>query len=99
MIADVDGNGVDDVVRWLPTGDTAGLWEVSYGGRTGWQQLGSISWPATSQSMHPAYSVHGYVGHFTGAPAADLLSVDLTRFSSILNRATASFSPYSLFAY
>ena len=48
LIADVDGNGIDDVVRFKLTGFTSGRWEVSWDGRTDWQTLKNVTWQSTS---------------------------------------------------
>jgi hypothetical protein len=99
LIADLDGNGVADIVRFSRTGPVDGRWEVSWDGRTGWQSLGALDWPAALQTAAPSSSIRGYVGRFTGATHADLLSVDFTRFSKILDRAGSRLVDYGRYAY
>jgi hypothetical protein len=99
LIADLDGDGIDDIARYSSTGPLSGKWEVSWGGRSTWNTLANLAWPSTLQNMAPALNVRGYVGRFGGAVHKDLLTVDFTRLSQRLDRARNRFVPYGRYAY
>jgi hypothetical protein len=101
LIADLDGDRKADVVRYTATSPIRGTWEVSRDGRTGWQELASMSWPEIWREHSPSARVRGYVGRFS-APLGgqDLLSPDvLTRQGRLLNKAAKSFDFYSPYAF
>ena len=99
LITDIDGNGRDDVLRYVATSTISGRWDVSRDGRTGWQPLASQTWPVGLSPIAPAYSVFGLVGRFDTANSGDLLSVDYSRHSQIFSPATGGFTEYSTSAY
>ena len=85
LIADVDGNGTDDVVRFKVTGATSGRWEVSWDGRSDWQTLKNVTW----QSTYPAAPhLHVFAGRFDDSPGADLLFLDDSRRGLLYSKAT-----------
>src|SRR5438874_11216030 len=55
LITDLNGNGQDDILRWVATSEITGRWEVSWDGRTVWQSLAPVAWPITDQFEYPAY--------------------------------------------
>jgi len=99
LIADLDGKGTDDIVRY--NGSTQSL-EVSVGGRTGWQRLVGLS---------PLEAGGGlFAGHFNGSKAAQLLRIgaaafpfvnddEVLRRGQIFSRASGAFTPYGIYAY
>lgn len=105
LIADLDGNGVDDIARFTTDGPVKGKWEVSWNGQSKWLTLAALTWPVkffpnTQQILNLSSSVQGYVGRFNGAAAANLLSVDYTRLGKIWNPSSPQgFVAYGSFAY
>jgi len=106
MIGDIDADGIDDIVRYLSSEDgLTGTWQVSWGGRTGWVPLSTLSLVATkdpTDDPHPAKSVRSFVGRFNPwAGAANVLAIDNERKGHIYihAKAGAGFSPHSLYAY
>ena len=99
LITDLNGNGQDDILRWVATSEITGRWEVSWDGRTVWQSLAPVAWPITDQFEYPAYRLRAFVGRFGDTTAGDLLAVDFTRYAKIFNRATGTFAPHSIYAY
>ena len=106
MIGDIDADGIDDIVRYLPSEDgLTGTWQVSWSGRTGWAPLLTLSLVATkdpTDDPHPAKSARSFVGRFNPwAGAANVLAVDNERKGHVYIHAkgSAGFSPHSLYAY
>lgn len=105
LIADLDGNGIDDIARYAPENLTQGKWEVSWNGQTDWLLLARLHWPiaTTSTSFIPTFAastVTGYVGRFNGAAASNLLSVDYTRLGKMWNPSSPEgFVVYGRYAY
>ncbi|HET6980824.1 MAG TPA: FG-GAP-like repeat-containing protein [Myxococcaceae bacterium] len=95
IIADIDGNGRDDIVRFKPTSPTSGRLEVSWDGRTDWQTLTHVDWPPSATVPDLLL----FAGRFDGSPGAGILFVDQTRFARLYTYARGAFVPYSLFAY
>jgi len=101
LIADLDGNGADDIVRYVLENPTRGRWDVSWGGRTAWQTLTSVDYPSsvTSTDPNPAYAVRSFVGRFNDTTGSDLLVLDESRLSRIYDRGTAALVPHGDYAY
>jgi len=99
LITDLDGNGEDEILRWIPTSEVAGRWEVSWDGRSTWKVLTSMTWSPDEKSENPAYGLRAYVGRFGDTTGKDLLSLDWTRFGKIFNKTTRTFTPHSIYAY
>jgi hypothetical protein len=96
LIADVDGNGIDDVVRFRVTGFTSGRWEVSRDGRGDWQTLKNVTW----QSTYPrAPHLHVLAGRFDDSPGADLLFLDDSRLGLLYRTATDALAVHNLYPY
>jgi hypothetical protein len=106
LIADVDGNGIDDVVRLGKLGvlstapATTGFasyratWQVSWDGRSDWNDLttltGIISLPLR---LYP------FAGRFDDNAGADLLLVDDDRLGRLYSKATGQVATLNLYAY
>lgn len=75
LIADVDNDNTDDILRisggWP---GKEGGWEVSWGGRTAWQTLKNLSGLELTNK-----TLYIYAGRFDESPGADPLVVDGTR--------------------
>jgi hypothetical protein len=99
IIADINHNGSDDILRYTATSELAGKWEVSWDGRSGWQPLAIMTWPEAYQPLRPAYSVLGFAGRFSNPAETTLLVVDLTRLGRLYNKATSGLVAHSLYAY
>jgi len=96
LIADVDGNGTDDVVRFKVTGVTSGRWEVSWNGRSDWQTLKNVTW----QSTNPATPhLHAFAGRFDDSPGGDLLFLDDSRRGRLYSKATDALAVHNLYPY
>jgi hypothetical protein len=96
QIADVDGNGIDDVVRFKVTGFTSGSWEVSWDGRGDWQTLKNVTW----RSTYPrAPHLHMFAGRFDDSRGADLLFLDDSRLGLLYRRATDALAVHNLYPY
>jgi hypothetical protein len=105
LIADVNGNGTDDVVRssvvlGLPNGTTRPVsvkWEVSWDGRSGWQTLKVVG-VEPSPLLLTRPEVFLLAGRFDGARGSDLLAIDSSRFGRLysnVNRAIARLNRYA----
>ena len=95
MIGDIDADGIDDIVRYSFSEDgLTGTWQVSWGGRTGWAPLSTLSLIPTqdpTDDPHPAKRVRSFVGRFNPwAGAANVLAVDHERKGHIYIRAKDS---------
>lgn len=107
LVADLDGNGFDDIIRYSTDGLFKGKWDISWNGKSNWLPLATLTWPFNSLQVNglriipPSSSVQGYIGHFGGAAASDLLSVDFTRHSKILWKSPTfnDFVTYGNYAY
>jgi len=99
LIGDVNGDGTDDVVRFVATKATSGHWEAALNGRGHWQRLVSMTWPSASDDDHPSSSVHGYLGRFNSSTGRDLLVLDASRMSKILDRTRETLVPWGEYAY
>jgi hypothetical protein len=96
QIADVDSNGIDDVVRFKVTGFTGGSWEVSWDGRGDWQTLKNVTW----QSTYPrAPHLHVFAGRFDDSRGADLLFLDDSRLGLLYRRASDALAVHNLYPY
>lgn len=105
LIADVNGNGTDDVVRstvilGLPRGTTRPAsvkWEVSWEGRSGWQTLKVVGVEPAKLLTRP--EVYLLNGRFDGAPGSDLVAIDSTRFGRLYSNATRAIARLNRYAY
>jgi len=93
-IADLDGNGIDDVIRFKFTGvtgspvptDASGEFDVSWDGRSDWKKFRSLTWPI--QRIPPTVSY--FTGRFDNARGRDILFLDDTRFGRLFTNASTS---------
>jgi len=90
LIGDLDRDGAADIICFDAINST---WQVSWGGKTGWQQLTTMS------SSQPGARVWGYVGRFGSPAGAGLLALDTNRQSFLYTRASGSLAPYGLYHY
>jgi len=104
LIADVNGNGTDDVVRFtlvfggqIGSISTGVKWEVSWEGRGDWQTLRVVRLASTKPPEAPEADV--FAGRFDDSPGADLLVVDRTRFGRLYSKATDTIVTHNLYAY
>ena len=105
LIADVDGDGRDDVVRLAASVKFAGQYgSLAYGAK--WQ----VSWAGESEWMTPVpellavYPSTGFVlapfaGRFEGRKNEDLMLVDSGRFGRMYSNASGTVSVQNLNAY
>jgi hypothetical protein len=115
MIGDIDGDGLDDIVRsslekdppdYDPgaEGHVTGTWQVSWGGASAWdpEPLATRQWPEGPPGMpSPADRVRSFIGRFDQLPGPDLLVLDTNR-KAYINRyrnIPRGFFPYSLYAF
>jgi hypothetical protein len=97
VIADVDGNGMDDILLYWGTDATdstgtgqPGFWQVSWDGRSDWKK---IFGPVGGGSL-------GFVGRFDTSSGADLLVVELiSRMSQLSSAGKGPYVQHSRFAY
>jgi hypothetical protein len=102
LIGDIDRNGIDDIIRYVPTEDgLIARWEISWGGVTGWAPLADFSWQPTQEALErkPARDVRSFVGRFDKWPGIDLIGTDHDRRGLIFRHGTAGFAPHSLYSY
>ena len=78
---------------------SAGKWEVSWDGRSGWKTLDTLRFQANPSLPVPCGSVRGFVGRFRSAEGPDLLSVDYTRMGRVYDTAAQTFEGHGLYAY
>jgi hypothetical protein len=69
LLADINADGRDDVLRYTPSADgLTGTWAVSWGGRTGWAPLqgATLAWADTPEmrELRPADGVRWFIGRF-----------------------------------
>ena len=88
LIADVDGNGTDDIARFQTLLPGQGWFEVSWDGRSGWKPFRTISWPIAISPIQPP--VYFFTGRFDNAPGSDILFLDDTRFARVLSNASST---------
>jgi hypothetical protein len=81
LIADVDNNNKDDLIRRkyraVPVGNIQVIetieWEISYDGATPWKPLKSYRWATPGTTGQPIFT---FAGRFGAAPGAGVLTVD-----------------------
>jgi hypothetical protein len=98
LIADLDGKGTDDIIRY---NNSSNALEVSVAGRSGWQRLVGASLMQIGGGV--------FVGHFDGSKAAQILTIgpsaypfvdmENLRRGSLFSRATGALAPYGIYAY
>ena len=94
-VADVDGNGTDDVIR--PSFADGVTWYVSSDGRSDWVKL--VTENLQQVGIEPLEK-HLAFGHFTGSAGVDLLAFDSTaRTALIASKANPQPTPYNLYPY
>ena len=99
MIADVDGNGTDDVVRFnLTSLGGNGTWQVSWGGRTPWRSVKTVTVTAAA-GHNPVVGPRIYAGQFNGSGGDDLLHVDYVRAARLYSYIGNAFGAYNRFPY
>ena len=90
LIADVDNDNRDDIVRMDDCCKAGrGTWEVSWGGRTPWTKLVVLT--GLSVDYHAAEGasyIYRYAGRFDAAGGRDLLVIGGTRFGRFYGRTT-----------
>jgi hypothetical protein len=81
--ADIDHNGIDDIIRLrystLPFGTHTREryeWEVSYDGAGTWKPLKSYAWVTPGSFLARNTTIHVFAGRFGLAPGAGILTVD-----------------------
>jgi VCBS repeat protein len=102
LVADVNGNGTDDVARVkinvsgaAPTNlRYSAQWQISWEGQSDWTKVTTLDLPA---GYTP--SVYAFAGRFDPSPGADLLLVDNSRGGRFYSKATNSVSPLNVYAY
>jgi hypothetical protein len=95
LIADVNGNGTDDIVRY---GLFIEKWEISWEGKSDWKVLAKVSWPLPDVGTIPSH--FAFAGRFDGLPGADLLAVDnQVRLGRLYSDAVKKVVIHSLYAY
>jgi len=100
LIADIDHNGKDDILRYRFRDFQHGIWEVSWDGRSDWTTLQELTFPPPSFDVaNSAANVFGLVGRFRNAGRADLVSVNYTRMGQVYDIGSRQFLPHSLYAY
>ncbi len=111
LIADIDHDGKDDILRYRvlfpgllsnSPGRSVpgrGVWEVSWGGQSGWKTLQELEFAPTPDHPRPATNVFGLVGRFRSGLGADLVSVDPDRIGHVYDIGSKQFLPHSLYAY
>lgn len=97
-IADVDGNGKDDVLRLTDVKVGSVKWEVSWDGRSDWKPLATMSFemPRTPGGVIRLFA---FVGRFDDAAGADPMLVDNSRIGRIYSRAAGKVVAHGLYAY
>ena len=102
LIADLDGNGIDDVIRFELTGlsgapptSAVARFDVSWDGRSSWQSWRTITFPI--QRIPP--TVTYFVGHFDNSPGADILFLDDTRFGRRLSNGSSGAVVQNIYPY
>ncbi len=102
LIGDVDGDRIDDIVRYRASGDgLTGTWEISARGADPWKPLASLSWRDTYQArqIRPARFVVSFAGRFDLWDGADVLALDYDRRGHLHNNGVPGFFPYNLHAF
>jgi hypothetical protein len=100
LVADVNGNGTDDVVRvkvlFMPSVNLkySVQWQISWEGRSDWTKVTTLDLAPT---LTPAY--YPFAGRFDPSPGADLLLVDNSRNGRFYSTATNSVAPLNMYAY
>lgn len=102
VIADLNGNGIDDVIRFQVTGVSgyppsaaSGKFEVSWDGRSNWQTFRTVSWPI--QRIPPG--VFYFTGRFDNSPGSDILFLDDTRFGRLFSNASSTSVVQNVYPY
>lgn len=102
VIADVNGNGTDDVVRLdiaaRPSGTSVRYtaeWQVSWEGRSDWTPVTRLALPPglTQPAAYP------FAGRFDGSVGADLMLVDNSRLGRLYSQATGTIVRHNLYLY
>lgn len=102
LIADIDFDGRDDIVRYAPSEDgLSGTWTVSWRGSTGWNPLATLSWVDTPEAreLRPADYILSFVGWFNDPAGFDVLALDHERQGYLFRYGTPGFVRHSLYAY
>lgn len=104
LIADIDNNNRDDVIRLVskPRGAPQVLqtwdvgWQVSWDGRTPWQTLRfyTFNFKKDAGTVFPVYR---FAGRFDDAAGADLLTVDPERRGNFINNARAGWRSFNAY--
>lgn len=97
FIADVNNDKTDDIVRINFSGMNKGTWQVSWGGKTAWKSLVTVTVP--SPSISPLVTPRAFVGQFAGSGGDDLLLVDYRRNGYLYDYNTKTIVVHNLFAY
>jgi hypothetical protein len=100
LIADVDGNGKDDLVRYKVSTANKGTWQVSWGGRTVWKNLRTVTVPPPPQlPLRPLVTQRVFVGKFDATHGADLLHIDYNRIGRLFDYVHQTLSIYNFARY
>lgn len=92
----MNGNGIDDIVRFKPLTETSGRLEVSWEGRSDWQTFRTVTWESTSPKVP---ELRLFAGRFDDAPGADILFLDSSRLGRRYSNASATPTVQNLYAY
>ena len=94
VIADVDNDHRDDILRFEKTGATTLTCWVSWGGRTDWTRYTTVNGLALTKTgtgnVPTALPLYAFAGQFDTTPGADLLVVDSTRIGRFTSRNQSS---------
>ena len=97
FIGDVNNDKVDDVVRFVFANARKGSWQVSWGGKTAWKTLVTVTIPSPPAS--PLVTPRAFVGDFAGSSGDDLLLVDYRRNGYLYDYNTKTTVIHNLFPY
>lgn len=96
-VADVDGNGRDDIVRWKAATLHTGTLSVASAGRGQWRTLAKVRWPKAGLNR-PAPTAVPHLGRFDAARGQEVLLVDEQRAGRLYGR-QATGARHNLFDY
>ena len=97
VIADVNANGTDDVIRFIPRDAWSGKLQVSWDGRSGWETLEKVT--SNLFPLPPPVPILVFAGKFDDSTGADILLVDENRLGLRFSTTNNALVPHSLYAY
>ena len=103
LFGDLDGNGQDDILRFVPPTDAVPLkWFVSWGGAPVWSPLTALNAPLSvvTRGLDSSPRKRTYFGAFDEQPGFDLLFVDNDRYGNLYPHPVSAIqNRYSLSQY